>query len=382
MKKIIALILLICIVAVAIYTCNDDNNDTSPNTSTSSESSKIASDENISDSSLVSSEDFSSNGNSSEADNNDSSVSSSDESDTESEITSIPDESEDISHTSSETSSSTSSDTSSETTSKPSHTCNFVKGKTVAPTCNEKGYTLYSCSCGKSEKRDHTSPLGHIKGDWETIKEATTSTTGLKQIKCTRCGTVLEEETIPKIVSEADKYNAPATAANAKLIEERVLHYINKYRNEEGVSSAQFLWDGKTYKYAKKRAEQIVDNFNHDREDIIEVCNELKFGYYHGAYSNSYIDSSGKTVYTGELCEPYYYGGCSEAITGPYSGNGYTVDYVAKYVASVIHGSSGHWNYVGAETTKYISIGSYVVSLGSDTGWYFCIATTDSTKFD
>jgi len=45
-------------------------------------------------------------------------------------------------------------ETSSDIPSDPAHSCKFVKGATVAPTCTAKGYTLYTCSCGKTEKRD------------------------------------------------------------------------------------------------------------------------------------------------------------------------------------------------------------------------------------
>ncbi len=283
--------------------------------------------------------------------------------------TSIPDESTDISQPDASYP-----EISEPETSEPSHTCTFVKGKTTAPTCTDKGYTLYSCSCGKSEKRDYTSALGHSWSDWETIKEPTTTSTGVEQRYCTRSGCdASETRVLDKLPSDKDKYNVPATAANAKLVEERVLYYLNKYRNEDGVSSATFLWDGKTYKYAKARAEQIVYNFNHDRQDIIEVCNELKFGEYCLDWGDG----------TGCLVEPYYYGGCSEAITGPYGATeSCTVDDLALDVAANIHASSGHWNYVGAETTKHITVGCYAFVWGNEADFYFCIATSSTNKYD
>ena len=38
--------------------------------------------------------------------------------------------------------------------------CQFVK-TVVSPTCENEGYTEYSCICGYSYKTDYTSPLGH-----------------------------------------------------------------------------------------------------------------------------------------------------------------------------------------------------------------------------
>ena len=45
---------------------------------------------------------------------------------------------------------------------------NFVKGEVVAPTCMERGYTVYTCSaCGSTENREYTDPAGHTyKDDW------------------------------------------------------------------------------------------------------------------------------------------------------------------------------------------------------------------------
>ncbi len=381
-KKIIAFILLICFIAVAIYMCGDKDDDTSP--LIADQTSLTNTNSNISDSSFV----FSDMSDLSENESDSSWDSTHVESNIDSETSSVPDES-DFESSVPDMSFPVDSDisdneTSSETPSDPAHSCSFVKGVTVTPTCTVKGYTVYTCSCGKSEKRNEVAALGHIAGDWETVKEATTTSTGLEQKKCTRngCGVVIEERTTDKLPSDEDKYNVPATAANAKLVEERVLFYINEYREDEGTAKAETL-TGKTYQYAKMRAEQIVDNYAHDREDMIEVCNKLKFGQYHGAYSNSYIDASGKTIYTGELCEPYYYGGCSEAIAGSFGTSpSWTVDLLAKKVAATIHNSSGHWSYVGAATTEYISVGSFSRGADGYFSWYFCIATSSTNKYD
>ncbi len=269
--------------------------------------------------------------------------------------------------------------------SEPAHTCSFVKGKTTAPTCTDKGYTIYSCSCGKREKRDYTSALGHSWSDWETIKEPTTTSTGVEQRYCTRSGCdASETRVLDELPSDEDKYNVPATAENAHLVEERVLYYLNQYRISEGTAEATFLWEGKTYKYAKARAEQLVTNFAHDMKDIYAVATELEFGRYHGPEPDSYIDpDTGEIVYTGEMTEPYYSPGCSEAITKGYgTTTSWTVDMLAKKVAANIYSSKTHWSYVGAETTKYISVGSYCRGADGFYSWYFCIATSSSDQYD
>ena len=73
----------------------------------------------------------------------------------------------------------------------------FVFTKTVAPSCTEAGYDLYTCSgCGATEKRNLTDAAGH-KWDGGTVTTAPTETTpGVRTFTCTVCGDI-REETIP-----------------------------------------------------------------------------------------------------------------------------------------------------------------------------------------
>ena len=50
------------------------------------------------------------------------------------------------------------------------HEHDYVKGETVAPTCEEGGYTPYTCSCGASYKTDELDALGHSFGEWTEVK--------------------------------------------------------------------------------------------------------------------------------------------------------------------------------------------------------------------
>lgn len=97
-------------------------------------------------------------------------------------------------------------DTSDEST---THTCKFdIKGETIPPTCAEDGYTIYKCSCGKTEKRDPVKATGH-KEATKTIEEPTCGKVGKKETVCTVCGTVLNTETIPatgKHVCDEDQW--------------------------------------------------------------------------------------------------------------------------------------------------------------------------------
>ena len=70
--------------------------------------------------------------------------------------------------------------------------------KTVKPTCTAQGYTLHTCSdCGKSYKDNYTAMTDHSWGDWKTTREATETTEGSKERSCTVCGKK-ETASIPK----------------------------------------------------------------------------------------------------------------------------------------------------------------------------------------
>ena len=59
--------------------------------------------------------------------------------------------------------------------------------------------------CGKTEGE----ALGHVSGQWITEKEATIASAGSRVIKCDRCGTVIDSQTIPreKIIYENGAFN-------------------------------------------------------------------------------------------------------------------------------------------------------------------------------
>ena len=78
---------------------------------------------------------------------------------------------------------------------KVEHTCEFVAGKVVDPTCTEDGYTVYICTCGKTENRDTVAATGHVNTT-EEVTPATCTADGVKKVVCA-CGEVLSTETLP-----------------------------------------------------------------------------------------------------------------------------------------------------------------------------------------
>ena len=78
----------------------------------------------------------------------------------------------------------------------------------VAPTCSDKGYTRYTCSCGASYDDNEVSALGHLYGDWTVTKQPTTTSTGTRVCVCAKCGHELTEK-IDKLEPEvAEKYES------------------------------------------------------------------------------------------------------------------------------------------------------------------------------
>ena len=77
---------------------------------------------------------------------------------------------------------------------------NYVAGTVVAPTCEEEGYTVYTCSgCGGTENRDTKAALGHTEGEAvkENVVAATCTEAGSydEVVYCTVCDDELSRET-------------------------------------------------------------------------------------------------------------------------------------------------------------------------------------------
>jgi len=73
----------------------------------------------------------------------------------------------------------------------------------VAPTCAERGYTIYVCPlCGETFFYDYTPALGHSWGEWTNFDEATCTAEGHDERTCAVCKAV-ETKTLP-VISHVD----------------------------------------------------------------------------------------------------------------------------------------------------------------------------------
>ena len=79
------------------------------------------------------------------------------------------------------------------------HVHDYAETDRVESTCTAAGYITYTCAeCGES----YNEPLAlaaHTPGEWVTVSEPTEEAEGLKQQSCTVCGSVVAEESIPKL---------------------------------------------------------------------------------------------------------------------------------------------------------------------------------------
>ena len=79
----------------------------------------------------------------------------------------------------------------------PTHTHNY-HGVVTEPSCEEKGFTTYTCECGDTYDADFVDALGHSYGSFTTVKEPDCDTDGSMERSCSVCGDV-EEAAIPAL---------------------------------------------------------------------------------------------------------------------------------------------------------------------------------------
>ncbi len=163
----------------------------------------------------------------------------------------------------------------------------------IKPTCTEKGYTIYKCTgCGKNYKDKYVSALGHKWGEWVIIKEATSSSEGIKEMSCKNCNQV-KKASIDKIeMSDYDK----------KM---EVLRLVNVERKKEGLAPLKYYYDGQ--KAGDTRAKEINQFFSHDRPDgraCFTALDDLNINYCTAGENIAYGYSTPADVVEGWMNSP------------------------------------------------------------------------------
>ena len=92
------------------------------------------------------------------------------------------------------------------------HTHQYDGGKTVAPTCTEKGFTQYTCLCGYSYKDNEVAALGHSYTGM--VVAPTTKENGYTLHTCSACGDSYTDSYVDKLPSEpSNPTEAPSEPA-------------------------------------------------------------------------------------------------------------------------------------------------------------------------
>lgn len=220
------------------------------------------------------------------------------------------------------------------------HTHSY-KAKVVEPTCEEKGYTVHTCSCGDSYTDSETDALGHDMR--EDINEPGPGYEGYTYHFCSRCDYSYKDnfvDALPEVTTED--------------IQKAIIKYINQYRAEQGSTQLTYL-PGMT-NVAKYRSKQLTTNFAHDTADMREAAAYYEYGEW--IDPADYGDPNG---------EGYYRTHTQEAIG--YAGFGGSSDEIGKAIAKMFYESSGHWRYLGSSEYSYTGVG--VTRSGGL--WYICV---------
>lgn len=97
--------------------------------------------------------------------------------------------------------------------------CEHVAGEwktEKAATCVADGSRVQKCTkCGTVLKREILPKVAHIAGEWTETAQPTCSATGTKVQKCTQCGMVLKTETVDKIAHSLVHHEAKAATCSA-----------------------------------------------------------------------------------------------------------------------------------------------------------------------
>ena len=162
----------------------------------------------------------------------------------------------------------------------------------------------------------------------------------------------------------ANPWDKMATAEDGELVAERVLYWINVFRQEEGARPVTSLPRQKLV--AQLRSQQLTTNFAHDHEDQQKIYSMLQYGEFTGPMENldGSINPGNWLPHEGEAI------GWFPGLVGE------SIDNDAEYIAWGFRRSEAHWGYVGSDRERYITDGC----TAKNRYWYTCILVNDTDK--
>lgn len=111
------------------------------------------------------------------------------------------------------------------------HTHSYTPTVVKDATCTEAGMMRYQCSCGDFYT-ESIATLEHKAGDWTTIQAATTTSTGLRQQKCVRCGALLKEEVIPRVATSSTSTSSTTKTDSKKKDSKEEDNHVHSFVGE------------------------------------------------------------------------------------------------------------------------------------------------------
>lgn len=164
-------------------------------------------------------------------------------------------------------------DTYSEPITKLAH--EYVVTSTIEATCTKGGYTIETCKhCGDTKHTHETVATGHDDGAWTTVKEAELGEAGTKELRCTKCNTLLDTEEIPMLTTDGTdsiyyftNENGEKEMAIGHFNDEEaqeMLDLVNEYREKNNL--ATFTMTNSTMnEYTELRAVETSYLWDHAR---------------------------------------------------------------------------------------------------------------------
>ena len=161
------------------------------------------------------------------------------------------------------------------------------------PTCEDKGYTTYTCACGDSYVDKYVDTTGHSFGEWETTKEATCTENGEQKREC-ECGE-FETKTITapghdyeKIVTQPTCDDKGYTTYTCHCGDSYVSDYVDATgHNHEAVITPPTCTEKGYTTYTCKCGDSYVDNYvafaNHtdsNHNGACDICEQLMAGLF------------------------------------------------------------------------------------------------------
>ena len=187
----------------------------------------------------------------------------------------------------------------------PGHEHEYVKTSTYSPNCLNSGYSLYECSCGKTDIRDFKDPYGHKYGEY-IVTAATCTTDGWTERKCSRCNNI--EKT--NIVTASHNYSE--WLSDTDTTEQRTCYLcdIIEIRSLDTANTWILRLTEKEAKDGFAHYQIVVDLANSANDPTYDIYTELAetlhFDYVNNALCVYYTAGSVYSVPTGATVVTFY----------------------------------------------------------------------------